>query len=213
RADSARPAFHQTLVLRLKLVEAADAAADDRAAAVGVFLLEVDGAVLDRFDRRDHRELREAVEVADGLGFKQVFGVEVLDLAADVDLEGGRVELLDNADTAPAGADRLPEPREVVGERVDGAHAGNDDAARHFLASSRSMYSMASPTVLIFSACSSGMVISNSSSSSMTSSTMSRESAPMSSMNEVERVTCSLLTPRFSQTMSITRSSTDATVS
>ena len=70
---------------------------------------------------------------------------------------------------------------------------------------------MASPTVLIFSACSSGMVISNSSSSSMTSSTMSSESAPTSSMNEVLRVTCSLLTPRFSQTISITRSSTEGT--
>src|SRR5260370_41396990 len=55
------------------------------------------------------------------------------------------------------------------------------------------------------------MVISNSSSSSMTSSTMSSESAPTSSIKEVERVTCSLLTPRFSQTISITRSSTEAT--
>src|SRR5215475_11952923 len=71
---------------------------------------------------------------------------------------------------------------------------------------------MASPTVLIFSAWSSGMVISNSSSSSMTSSTMSRESAPMSSWKEVERVTCSLFTPRFSQTISMTRSSTEGTV-
>src|ERR1700730_15006271 len=51
------------------------------------------------------------------------------------------------------------------------------------------------------------MVISNSSSSSMTSSTISRESAPTSSIKDVERVTCSLLTPRFSQTISITRSS------
>src|SRR5262249_9397766 len=55
------------------------------------------------------------------------------------------------------------------------------------------------------------MVMSNSSSSSMTSSTISRESAPMSSINEVLRVTCSLLTPRFSQTISITRSSTEGT--
>src|SRR5260370_21594310 len=70
---------------------------------------------------------------------------------------------------------------------------------------------MASPTVLIFSAWSSGMVISNSSSSSMTSSTISSESAPMSSVKEVERVTCSVLTPRFSQTISITRSSTEGT--
>src|SRR6516225_9740976 len=71
---------------------------------------------------------------------------------------------------------------------------------------------MASPTVLIFSAWSSGMVISNSSSSSITSSTMSSESAPMSSWNLVSRLTWSLLTPRFSQTISMTRSSTEATV-
>src|SRR5438067_10246878 len=56
------------------------------------------------------------------------------------------------------------------------------------------------------------MVISNSSSNSMTSSTISSESAPMSSVNEVERVTCSLFTPRFSQTIAITRSSIEATV-
>src|SRR5438046_1937855 len=72
---------------------------------------------------------------------------------------------------------------------------------------------MASPTVLIFSACSSGMVISNSSSSSMTSSTISRESAPISSVKEVLRVTCSLLTQRLSQTIVITRSSVVATIS
>src|SRR5438552_2796750 len=41
---------------------------------------------------------------------------------------------------------------------------------------------------------------------------MSRESAPMSSVNEVERVTCSLLTPRFSHTMLMTRSSTEGTI-
>src|SRR5947208_7134031 len=56
------------------------------------------------------------------------------------------------------------------------------------------------------------MVISNSSSNSITSSTMSRESAPTSSIKDVERVTCSLLTPRFSQTISMTRSSTEGTI-
>src|ERR1700676_2602147 len=41
---------------------------------------------------------------------------------------------------------------------------------------------------------------------------MSRESAPTSSINDVERVTCSLFTPRFSQTISMTRSSTEGTI-
>src|SRR5262245_20643652 len=48
------------------------------------------------------------------------------------------------------------------------------------------------------------MVISNSSSSSITSSTMSSESAPMSSVKEVLSVTCSLFTPRLSQTIWMT---------
>ena len=56
------------------------------------------------------------------------FRVEVLDLAAEVDLEGGGVELLDRADAAPAGQQRLPERRHVHGERVDRPHAGDDDA-------------------------------------------------------------------------------------
>src|SRR6266542_4273442 len=55
------------------------------------------------------------------------------------------------------------------------------------------------------------MVISNSSSSSITSSTMSSESAPMSSWNDVLRVTCSLFTPRLSHTIWMMRSSVVAT--
>ena len=51
--------------------------------------------------------------------------------------------------------------------------------------------------------------MSNSSSSSMTNSTMSSESAPMSSMNVVVRLIFSLSYAKWSQTMSITRCSTD----
>src|SRR5262245_48640925 len=68
---------------------------------------------------------------------------------------------------------------------------------------------MAWPTVWIFSASSSGMVMSNSSSNSITSSTVSRESAPRSLTKEVSRVTWSLETPICSLTISMTRSSTD----
>src|SRR5437588_649800 len=142
--------------------------------------------------------------MADGFSVEGGLGMKILDLAAEVHLEGGGIELLDRPNAALAGAKTLPVPFQVIGQRIERPHAGDDDAAAHFLASSRSMYSMASPTVLIFSACSSGMVISNSSSSSITSSTMSSESAPMSSVKEVLSVTCSLLTPRLSQTIWIT---------
>src|SRR5215831_20519102 len=67
---------------------------------------------------------------------------------------------------------------------------------------------MASPTVVIFSASSSGISRSNSSSKAITSSTVSRESAPRSSMNFALGLTSSSSTPSCSQMISLTRSST-----
>src|SRR5262245_59403421 len=67
---------------------------------------------------------------------------------------------------------------------------------------------MASPTVTIFSASSSGISRSNSSSNAITSSTVSRESAPRSSMNLAFGLTSSSSTPSCSQMISFTRSST-----
>src|SRR5579862_4399766 len=63
-------------------------------------------------------------------------------------------------------------------------------------------------TVVIFSASSSGISISNSSSRAITSSTVSSESAPRSSTNEASLVTCSCLTPSCSATMALTCCST-----
>src|SRR6266545_8259430 len=67
---------------------------------------------------------------------------------------------------------------------------------------------MASPTVTIFSASSSGISSSNSSSNAITSSTVSSESAPRSSMNFAFGLTSSSSTPSCSQMISLTRSST-----
>ena len=63
-ADLAGAAFDVAGVLLLELVEAADAAADDDAAAVRVFLGEVEAAVLDGVHGGDHGELGEAVQPA-----------------------------------------------------------------------------------------------------------------------------------------------------
>ena len=60
---------------------------------------------------------------------------------------------------------------------------------------------MASETVTIFSAASSGISIANSSSNAMTSSTVSRLSAPRSSMNLAPSVTLASSTPRCSTTI------------
>src|SRR5690348_12363533 len=69
-----------------------------------------------------------------------------------------------------------------------------------------SIYSIASRTVVIFSAASSGISTPNSSSNAMTSSTMSRLSAPRSSMKLASSVTLSGSTPRCSTTIFLTRS-------
>src|SRR5918996_6538164 len=71
------------------------------------------------------------------------------------------------------------------------------------------MYWMASPTVTIFSASSSGIWMSKCSSRAMTSSTVSRESAPRSSMNFLVGSTSSSSTPSCSTMISFTFSSTD----
>src|SRR3990170_8140136 len=65
---------------------------------------------------------------------------------------------------------------------------------------------MASLTVVIFSAASSGISTPNSSSKAITSSTMSRLSAPRSSMKLASGVTLSSSTPRCSTTIFLTRS-------
>src|SRR3954468_16416175 len=65
---------------------------------------------------------------------------------------------------------------------------------------------MASLTVVIFSAASSGISSPNSSSKAMTSSTMSRLSAPRSSMKLASSVTLLSSTPRCSTTIFLTRS-------
>src|SRR4029453_2727220 len=71
------------------------------------------------------------------------------------------------------------------------------------------MYWIASPTVTIFSASSSGIWMSKCSSRAMTSSTVSRESAPRSSMNFAFGLTSSSSTPNCSTMISFTLSSTD----
>src|ERR1700734_2181197 len=67
---------------------------------------------------------------------------------------------------------------------------------------------MACWTVVIFSASSSGISVSNSSSRAITNSTVSSESAPRSSTNEASLVTSSSLTPNCSATIFLTCCST-----
>src|SRR6476646_6538907 len=67
---------------------------------------------------------------------------------------------------------------------------------------------MACCTVVIFSASSSGISVSNSSSSAITNSTVSSESAPKSSTNDDSFLISASLTPSCSATIFLTRCST-----
>src|SRR3984893_7514919 len=79
---------------------------------------------------------------------------------------------------------------------------------RYFLADAFSRYLIASPTVTIVSAWSSGISTPNSSSKAITNSTVSSESAPRSSMKLALSTTLSASTPRCSTTIFFTRSAT-----
>jgi hypothetical protein len=61
---------------------------------------------------------------------EQGLGVEVVDLAAEVDLELGRVEQGQGPDTALSLAQGRPEAVQRVAQGRDHPHTGDDDTAR-----------------------------------------------------------------------------------
>src|SRR5262245_31331175 len=109
-------------MLLLEFVQPADAAADDDAAAVGILFREIESAVLNGGVRGHHGKLSETVQPMYLLFVYQRFGVEVLYLAAEVDLEFRGVELFDGSDTALACQQRGPEARNLATQRVDRPH-------------------------------------------------------------------------------------------
>src|SRR5947209_4371925 len=58
--------------------------------------------------------------------------IEVLDFAADFDVEVARLEPLHEGDARAAVDDRVPGRGHVQADGCDGPHAGNHDAARAF---------------------------------------------------------------------------------
>ena len=92
-------------------------------------LREVDPGVLDGRLGGRQGELREAVQVPRFLDPEPGHRVPVADLAAELDLELGRVEQGQRPDAAPAGAQGRPERIQAVAQRRDHPHAGDDDAA------------------------------------------------------------------------------------
>jgi hypothetical protein len=123
-------------VLLLQLVEPADAAGDDGAAAVLVLLGEVDPAVLPRLHGGGDGDVDERVGAADLLGVEPVGGIEILHLPAEPDLHPVGGELREEGDAALSGEAAFPERGNVVAERSDNTESGDDNPVlRHFCSS------------------------------------------------------------------------------
>src|SRR5437870_4820191 len=119
--------------------------------------------------------------------------VKALDLGGDGAGEVGGIKMRDLAHAALAGEQVLPDLWRAPSYLPPFAFF--------------SMYSTASFTVLIFSALSSGISMSNASSKAMTNSTVSRESAPRSSTKDALEVTSPSSTPNCSTMICFTFSS------
>src|SRR5262249_8575484 len=149
--------------------------------------------------RRGHRVLEVGIEATRFLLVDEVQGIEIADLACDprripvgtVSVLGVGVELGDGPDAGASLDEPRPEFLGGVAERRERAQPGDDNPTALHDQELSLMYWMASPTVTIFSASSSGIWMSKCSSSAMTSSTVSSESAPRSSMNLAVGVTSS----------------------
>ena len=125
RADPRRPLLHHRRVLGLELVETADPRADDHAAryAAGRSAKSIPASATADIAGR-HGELREPVEVPRLLDAEPSDRVPVANLAAELDLELGRIEEGQRPDAAPARAERRPES----GSPATSAPAGRDHA-------------------------------------------------------------------------------------
>ena len=108
------------------LVQAADAAADDHAAAEGIFLGEIEARILHRLPAGDHRKLREPVEPLDlfllgeavGLGDeggRPVFRSPVVHVAAELHLEAVGIENAQRMNAALPSQEALPEIFDLAG--------------------------------------------------------------------------------------------------
>ena len=112
--------------------QSADAAADENAEAIAIHLLDVDPGIRHRAFRRRHREVNKAIGP---LVFLRVIEnrlrIEIANLAGDAAIVSRWYQARDIDDAAAAFEQVFPEDLEVVAQRRDDAHSGDDDSAIH----------------------------------------------------------------------------------
>ena len=125
------PFFDQPQVLRLDLVQPADARAENHAGAEGIFAGEIEPRIAHGVDPGHERELREAVESLVVFGRDVTGGIPVVDIAAEADFVVGGVEQPQGMDAAFAAQNPLPEVLNFQTQRGDRPEAGDDDTSFH----------------------------------------------------------------------------------
>src|SRR5690606_36783816 len=112
----------------LDALQAADAGADGHADALGVLARDLQAGVPDRHHRRRVAVVDEGIHLLQVLGSNPLRSVEVLDLAGDAGRERGGIEVGDRADARAPGGDPVPAGSQVIAQRREDAHTGDDHA-------------------------------------------------------------------------------------
>src|SRR3984957_12250185 len=222
RREPSRAAF-VNLDRRLEdCLQATDAGADHHPGGAAIRLgIRQPTGILDRLAGSDHAEVDEPVHLLlvlhrDPLAdVKPALGLHAgRHLASHLAWQVLGVECLNRPNTRFAVDQASPDMLDPEPEGTGNPHARHHHTPHRFGPSRAgrqaafcfSMYSIASFTVLIFSAASSGISTPNASSKAITSSTVSRLSAPRSSMKDASGVTFASSTPRCSTTIFLTLS-------
>ena len=128
RADPARPAVAQNVILLDQHVHPADARAHHYADAAGVVLGHVEPGIGQRLLRRGRTEVEEAVHAPRLLLIHVARGIEVLDFRRKMDLVFLVAEKRDRPCTGTASQDRGPGGGHIIADGSDQADARRDDA-------------------------------------------------------------------------------------
>src|SRR5438132_359044 len=112
----------------LRLDQTADAVADEDADPGALDFVHLEFSVLDRLLGGGDSELAESGHTSRVATVHVLLGIEVLDLAGDVDGIRGVVERREDADAGLTGEAARPELLDGIADRRDSPHAGDDDA-------------------------------------------------------------------------------------
>ena len=110
--------------------QSADAAADENAEAVWIFVCHLDAGIGHRHFRRRHRELGEAIGAPHILRvLENSFRIEVAHFSADAAIVSSGIEGFDFTNAADAVLQVRPKSLEIVAEGRDCTHSGDNDSA------------------------------------------------------------------------------------